>query len=80
VPYQPRNAAPPARYTCYRAAGPIAIDGRLDEPSWQRAPKSNAFVDNGRLGRIPRFPPGYVKFDAGRWGFNSGGGKSRCAC
>jgi len=35
----------PSRYTCYRAAGPIAIDGRLDEPSWIAAPKSNPFVD-----------------------------------
>ena len=35
----------PARYTCYRAAGPIAIDGKLDEPSWQLAPKSTPFVD-----------------------------------
>lgn len=35
----------PARYTCYRAAGPIAIDGKLDEPSWQMAPKSTPFVD-----------------------------------
>ena len=35
----------PARYTCYRAAGPISIDGKLDEPSWQRAPPSAAFVD-----------------------------------
>jgi hypothetical protein len=35
----------PARYTCYRAAGPITVDGRLDEPSWRMAPKSNPFVD-----------------------------------
>ena len=35
----------PARYICYRSAGPITIDGRLDEPSWQAAPKSDAFVD-----------------------------------
>lgn len=35
----------PAAYTCYRAADPITIDGKLDEPSWRRAPKSNAFVD-----------------------------------
>jgi hypothetical protein len=34
-----------AHYTCYRAAGPIAIDGRLDEPSWRLAPKSAPFVD-----------------------------------
>jgi hypothetical protein len=35
----------PAQYTCCRAAGPICIDGKLDEPSWRMAPKSNAFVD-----------------------------------
>src|SRR5439155_26135815 len=33
----------PARYTCYRAAGPIAIDGKLDEPSWRMASKSAPF-------------------------------------
>src|SRR6266536_2712842 len=35
----------PARYTCYRAAGPIVIDGILDEPSWMAAPHSTPFVD-----------------------------------
>src|SRR5438445_13756621 len=35
----------PARYTCYRAAGPIVIDGRLSEPDWDLAPKSTPFVD-----------------------------------
>jgi hypothetical protein len=35
----------PARYTCHRTAGPIVIDGKLDEPSWRNAPKSNSFVD-----------------------------------
>ena len=35
----------PARYTCYRAAGPIVVDGKLDEPSWRMAPKSTLFVD-----------------------------------
>src|ERR1039458_2135068 len=34
-----------ARYTCYRAAGPISVDGKLDEASWRRAPKSAPFVD-----------------------------------
>jgi hypothetical protein len=34
-----------AHYTCYRAAGPITIDGKLDEPSWKLTPRSNAFVD-----------------------------------
>ena len=34
-----------ARYTAFRAAGPLAIDGRLDEPSWRLAPRSPRFVD-----------------------------------
>jgi hypothetical protein len=32
-------------YTCFRAAGPITVDGRLDEPSWQMVPKSPRFED-----------------------------------
>ena len=43
-PLAPLNLEP-ARYTCYRAAGPITVDGKLDEPSWQLAPKSTPFVD-----------------------------------
>lgn len=35
----------PSNYTCYRAEGPIHVDGRLTESSWIKAPKSNAFVD-----------------------------------
>ena len=34
-----------ARYTAHRAAGPIRVDGKLDEPSWQLAPTSPRFVD-----------------------------------
>ena len=34
-----------AKYEARRAAGPITIDGRLDEPSWQMAEKSPRFVD-----------------------------------
>jgi len=34
-----------ARYTAFRAAGPIEVDGRLDEESWRRAPRSPRFVD-----------------------------------
>src|SRR5438270_9981180 len=34
-----------AEYTCYRAAGPILVDGKLDEPSWQAAPRSTPFID-----------------------------------
>ena len=43
-PVAPLNLEP-ARYTCYRAAGPITVDGKLDEASWQLAPKSAPFVD-----------------------------------
>ena len=32
-------------YTCHRTAEKIAVDGRLSEGCWQRAPKSPRFVD-----------------------------------
>lgn len=35
----------PARYTCHRAAGPIVVDGKLEEPSWRMARKSTPFVN-----------------------------------
>jgi hypothetical protein len=34
-----------ARYTAYRVATPLRIDGRLDEPAWQRAPQSPRYAD-----------------------------------
>ncbi|MFC1464159.1 MAG: carbohydrate-binding family 9-like protein [Candidatus Brachytrichaceae bacterium NZ_4S206] len=34
-----------ARYTAYRVTEPIVVDGRLDEPAWQLAPRSPRFVD-----------------------------------
>jgi hypothetical protein len=34
-----------ARYTAQRAAGPIKVDGKLDEPSWRGAATSPRFVD-----------------------------------
>jgi hypothetical protein len=34
-----------AHYTAQRAAGPITIDGKLDEPSWKSAATSPRFVD-----------------------------------
>jgi hypothetical protein len=34
-----------AHYTAFRAPKPLTIDGRLDEPSWQLAPRSPRFVD-----------------------------------
>ncbi len=34
-----------AHVTCYRAAGPIAVDGDLDKPAWRGVPRSSRFVD-----------------------------------
>ena len=34
-----------AHYTCYRASGPITVDGLLDEAAWAAAPRSPRFVD-----------------------------------
>ncbi|MFA6110498.1 MAG: carbohydrate-binding family 9-like protein [Candidatus Latescibacterota bacterium] len=34
-----------AHYTAYRAAGPIEVDGSLDEASWLAAPRSPRFSD-----------------------------------
>ena len=34
-----------AHYTCFRTNDRIDIDGRLDTPGWQKAPKSGRFVD-----------------------------------
>ena len=34
-----------ARYTAYRSLGKITIDGRLDEPTWNKIPRSPRFVD-----------------------------------
>jgi cellulose/xylan binding protein with CBM9 domain len=38
-------AAEPKGYVCVRANGKISIDGRLDEPAWQNALWTDAFVD-----------------------------------
>ena len=35
----------PRRYVCHRAAGPIVVDGRLDEPAWTVAPWTEQFRD-----------------------------------
>jgi hypothetical protein len=47
---------PPRGYVCGRAAGPITIDGRLDDPAWQDAPWTDDFVDiEGDRRPRPRF-------------------------
>jgi len=46
----------PKHYECRRAAHPPKIDGRMDEPEWQRAPWSDDFVDiEGAAKPAPRF-------------------------
>lgn len=45
VPWPPVTKDQVARYTAYRADGPIKIDGKLDEETWKRAPRSPRFVD-----------------------------------
>jgi hypothetical protein len=32
-------------YPCYRTRSTLKIDGKLDEPAWQKAPKSPRFID-----------------------------------
>lgn len=43
----------PRHYVCYRAGGPIQIDGRADEPSWADAPWTQDFVDIQGPGKPP---------------------------
>ena len=46
----------PLSYVAYRTAGALQIDGKLDEPSWQRAMWTAAFVDiEGERKRLPTF-------------------------
>src|SRR5260370_37466804 len=55
---QPPDAyLPPRGYVCYRATGPVAIGGKLDDAAWQAVPWSEDFVDiEGDRRLPPRFP------------------------
>src|SRR5262249_32364901 len=47
---------PPRHYVCYRAGGPVTVDGRLDEPAWKAVPWTDDFVDiEGTRRPRPRF-------------------------
>jgi hypothetical protein len=37
--------SPPLHYTSYRTTGPLNLDGKLDEPDWQKVPWSEDFGD-----------------------------------
>ncbi len=50
------DAPPPKGYVCSRAAGPIAVDGKLDDPAWAAVPWTDDFVDiEGDARPRPRF-------------------------
>ena len=58
----PKLQPPPARfvhpkgYVCYRAGGPVTIDGRLDKSVWKAVPWTDDFVDiEGDARPRPRF-------------------------
>ena len=53
---EPRTAFEPFEYVCRRAAGPITVDGRLDEASWADADWTEVFGDiEGPAKTSPRF-------------------------
>ena len=46
----------PERYVCYRTAGELILDGKLDEIDWQNAEWTKSFVDiEGSLKPLPHF-------------------------
>jgi len=46
----------PEKYICYRASGPVQIDGNIDEEVWSKAPWSDNFADiEGSSKPKPRF-------------------------
>jgi len=53
---EPKTAFAPFEYVCRRAAGPIKVDGRLDEASWADADWTEVFGDiEGPAKPAPRF-------------------------
>ena len=53
---EPKAAFAPFEYVCRRAAGPLKIDGRLDEASWADADWTEVFGDiEGPAKPAPRF-------------------------
>ncbi len=53
---EPKTAFAPFEYVCRRAAGPIKVDGRLDEASWADADWTEVFGDiEGPAKSAPRF-------------------------
>ena len=56
IPAQQPVRPEPLSYPCHRAASPVHIDGRLNDPAWQAAPWTPNFVDiEGDAKPKPRF-------------------------
>ncbi len=50
------SGAEPLQYSCVRAVTPVKIDGKLDDPAWQKAAWTDWFVDiQGDAKPKPRF-------------------------
>ncbi|HEX8914318.1 MAG TPA: carbohydrate-binding family 9-like protein [Humisphaera sp.] len=54
--WAPMRPIVPRGYVCRRAAGPVTVDGKPDEPAWADAPWTDDFVDiEGSRRPNPRF-------------------------
>src|SRR5256885_15745261 len=52
---EPAPPAPPKGYVCHRLAGPITIDGKLNDRAWRDVPWTADFVDiEGNVRPRPR--------------------------
>ncbi len=52
----PPSLPQPREYECYRAGGPVEIDGRIDDAAWTQAPWTEPFVDiEGAAKPKPRY-------------------------
>jgi hypothetical protein len=52
----PATQPTPLSYDCYRTTSPIQIDGKLDDPAWNKAQWTSDFVDiEGSARPVPRF-------------------------
>lgn len=50
------QAVPVREYVCHHTDSPIVVDGSLDEPAWDRAPRSEPFCDiRGETWPQPRY-------------------------
>ncbi len=50
------TAIPPLAYSCVHTRTPIRVDGKLDDPAWQKAQWTSDFVDiEGTAKPMPRF-------------------------